>query len=158
MTEAMQMIQAEGDLIKAGGISHSPNGYARNDVEVSNGGLTAGIGTAQMPLPDYYYKETHGWPHPIKKLELKVTDIDIAAAAMYMQTDSCDSVKATAEAHNIHSGTASDQYTGSGTVTKLSIADLIHLYYKLDIDRRWPLSDIHKKGYIDEQDADVKTP
>ena len=154
----MQMIQAEGALIKAGGISHSPNGYARNDVTVSNGGLTAGIGTAQMPLPDYYYKKTYPWPNIIKKVELKVTDIDIAATAMYMQTDSCNSVKATAEAHNIHSGTASDQYTGSGTVTQSSIADLIHLYYKLDIYRRWPWSDIHEKGYIDEQDAEVKTP
>jgi hypothetical protein len=158
MTEAMQMIQAEGDLIKAGGISHSPNGYARNDVEVSNGGLTAGIGTLQMPLPDYHYVKKYSWPNIIKKVELKVTDIDIAAAAMYMQTDSCNSVKATAEAHNIHSGTASDQYTGSGTVTKSSIADLIHLYYKLDIYRRWPFSDKHYAGYIDEQDAEVKTP
>ena len=52
MTDAMQMIQAEGGLINAGGISHSPNGYARNDVTVSNGGLTAAIGTVQMPLPE----------------------------------------------------------------------------------------------------------
>jgi hypothetical protein len=151
MTGAMQMIQAEGDLIKAGGISHSPNGYARNDVTVSNGDLTAGRGTVQTPLDDITIEAGD--------IKLKLSEIDTAATGMNMQTDSCDSVKATAGADNIHkSGTAYDEYTGSGTVTKSSLALMLHLYYDLRINMPWPIPDIHEEGYFDMQEAVVKTP
>ena len=149
MTGAMQMIQAEGELINAGDISHAPNGYARNDVEVTNGDLTAAMGTVQTPLDDITIEEGD--------MKLKLTEIDIAATTgMIMHTDSCDSVKATAEANNIHkSGTAYDEDTGSGTVTKSSLALMLHLYYDLRIDMPWPIPDIHEEGYFDEQGAVV---
>jgi hypothetical protein len=144
MTGAMQIALAEGELIKAGDISNAPNGYARNDVEVSNGDLTAGMGTVQMPFDDMKFK--------IFGLKVKLTEIDTATAGMFMHTDSCDSVTASAEANNENAGgTASDVYAGSGTVTELPVAFMLHLH--LHINMPWPLDDVDEP--IDVQLAKV---
>ena len=150
MTGAMQMIQAEGELIKAGDISHAPNGYARNDVEVSKGNLTAGMGTVQMPFDDMNFK--------IFGLKVKLTEIDTAVAGMLMNIDSCDSVKASAEADNKNvGGTGYKEYIGSEAVTEAPIAVMLHLHYDvyIKIFGHW----VHiMDDYLDEQEAVVGTP
>ena len=73
-----------------------------------------------------------------------------------MQADG--SVTATTEANNIHkSGTAYDEYTGSGPVTKLLLADIVRAVIEVTTSSWWGLVEDTETETIDVQQA-VITP